>query len=387
MKIILRIIGALLGLIVLLILISALSNIGLPTESSSVEVLSALDKARAAEAYQLRRELGSQIWPGWEEQEIPSILHNEAYAFLLAYPGQPPEGWVKEPSRQHFGGEWKTVPEEAFLGKTYFKTPLLDGETTPENFTVRVGEFWTATLFTKEYAEIAFYEGFQEELPDFLARIFPYRLFWKLAFGSSETYIEGLTHETFHAYQGIKAPDRLERAEEITYLEEGYPWEDSQLVEPWKNELDLLSRALQADSDKEALDLARQFLEQRQERRDLDAITWEEIDYERNREWLEGLAKYTELKLGLLASSSPTYQPVPGLSQDPDFNAYRNQDRYFKQQIAEIKRRGNQAGESRFYYSGMGQAFLLDRFAPGWRDRIWQDGIWLDDLLAEAVAD
>jgi hypothetical protein len=385
MKTVLKIIGALLGLIVLLILVSALSNIGLPTESSSVEILSKLDKARAAEAYQLRRELGGQIWPGWEEQEIPSILHNEAYAFLLAYPGQPPAGWVKEPSGQHFGGEWKTVPEEAFLGQRYFRTPLLDGETTPENFTVRVGEFWTATLFTKEYAEIAFYEGFQEELPGFLARIFPYRLFWKLAFGSSETYIEGLTHETFHSYQGIKAPDRLERAEEIAYLEEVYPWEDPQLVESWKKELDLLFRALQAESDEEALDLARQFLQQRQERRDLDAITPEEIDYERNREWLEGLAKYTELKLGLLASSSPTYQPVPGLSQDPDFNAYRNQDRYFKQQIAEIKRRGNQAGESRFYYSGMGQAFLLDRFAPGWKDRIWQDAIWLDDLLAEAV--
>lgn len=385
MKTILKIFGALIGLVLLLILVSGLSNIGLPTESSTVEILSELEKARAAEAYHLRSGLGDQIWPGWESAEIPLILHNEQYAFLLGYPGQPPEGWVKVPSYQQLGGDWEVVPDDSFLGQAYFRTQLPDPEVTPENFTVRVGDYWAATLFTKEYAEISFYEGFQEELPGILRQVFPYRFFWNQAFGSSETYIEGLAHESFHAYQGIKAPARLSEAEKVAYLEDAYPWDDPQLVDSWKKELDLLFQALQADSDSETIELVREFLQLRQERRGMEIITWKEIDYERNREWLEGLAKYSELSLGLAASSSATYQPISGLSQDPDFHAYKNQDRYWTQQVDEIKRRGNQAGESRFYYSGMGQAFLLDRFSPGWKAQIWEEGVWLEDLLADVV--
>ena len=39
----------------------------------------------------------------------------------------------------------------------------------------------------------------------------------------------------------------------------------------------------------------------------------------------------------------------------------------------------------RFYYSGMAQAFLLDRLMPGWKDRALSDDVWLEDLLADAV--
>ena len=42
-------------------------------------------------------------------------------------------------------------------------------------------------------------------------------------------------------------------------------------------------------------------------------------------------------------------------------------------------------GDGRFYYSGMAQAVLLDRFAPGWKAQILDQGVWLDELLDAAV--
>jgi len=47
--------------------------------------------------------------------------------------------------------------------------------------------------------------------------------------GSTETYIEGVAHESFHACQGDSAPERLAEAERATSLESRYPWENDTL--------------------------------------------------------------------------------------------------------------------------------------------------------------
>jgi hypothetical protein len=38
-------------------------------------------------------------------------------------------------------------------------------------------------------------------------------------------------------------------------------------------------------------------------------------------------------------------------------------------------------GDGRFYYSGMAQAYLLDRLLPNWKATAFDENIWLDDLL------
>jgi len=42
--------------------------------------------------------------------------------------------------------------------------------------------------------------------------------------------------------------------------------------------------------------------------------------------------------------------------------------------------------EKRFYYSGMAQAFLLDRLSPGWKQQILSPGVFQEDLLRRAVS-
>jgi hypothetical protein len=382
-----RIIGLIILAIILLIGASALSNIGLPQESQETAALSANAKAHLGEMFHLRSELGDEVWPGWGEAEIPVITYNEEYAFLVGYEGEPAQGWLSLPDREQAGGPWTPLSGDRFFGATYDRQPLPHHGPTPENFTVLVGEQWTATLMTREYAEVHFYQTFKEDLPAFLQPILPYRLIWKIMMGSTDTYIEGLAHESFHAFQGQNAPGKLSAAERIARLEDEYPWDHAENEELWKEEAAILSRAVQASSSSETLTLTQQFLEIRQERRSLPTMTSKMIAYEQGREWLEGLAKYAELSLGLTAYQHREYQPLASIQEDPDFKAYQNQDRFWTQQMKEIKRQGSQKGETRFYYTGMAQALLLDQIAPGWKDRAWAEDLWLDDLLAEAVSE
>jgi hypothetical protein len=379
------IVGGLILLPLLVVAAAALSNIGLPTHSQVVERLSDADKAILAETFHLREAIGDAVWPGWGEADIPVIVHNEGYAFLIGYPGTPPDGWTMVPRNEQRGGPWEVVPDDVFQGQPYYRQPLANLKETPESFVVVVGERWVATLQTREYSEVAFYAGFREDLPPFLRPIVPLRLLWMLLMGDTETYIGALAHEAYHAYEGMEAPGRLAAAERAAQLEGQYPWEVDASEQAWQAELDALYAAVTAASDDDAAQLARQFLALRQERRATYALPADLVDYERQREWLEGLAKYAELVLQREAGRSADYTPLPAIEGDPDFHAYRTRERFWSQQLGEVRRMTNRSGEVRFYYSGMAQAVLLDRFAPGWKEQAWSEGIWLEDLLAEAV--
>jgi hypothetical protein len=379
------IVGGLILLPLLVIAAAALSNIGLPTHSRVVERLSDAEKARLAEMFHLRGALGDAVWPGWGEADIPVIVYNEAYAFLVGYTGTPPDGWTMVPRNEQRGGPWQVVPDDTFQGQPYYRQPLTDRKKTPENFTVLVGDRWVATLQTREYSEVAFYAGFREDLPPFVRPIVPLRLLWALLMGDTETYIGGLAHEAFHAYEGTVAPGRLAEAEFATPLEGQYPWENDASEQAWQTELDALYAAVTAASDDEAAQYARQFLALREERRTANALSTNLVDYERQREWLEGLAKYAELVIQREAGRSADYAPLPAIAGDPSFHAYRTRERFWSQQLGEVKRLTNRSGEVRFYYSGMAQAVLLDRFAPGWKEQAWSQGAWLEDLLAKAL--
>lgn len=72
----------------------------------------------------------------------------------------------------------------------------------------------------------------------------------------------------------------------------------------------MLHQAATAPSNNAAKASARQFLVLRQARRSTSNISTNLVDYERQREWLEGLAKYVELSALRAAWNSAEYEPV-----------------------------------------------------------------------------
>ena len=350
-----------------------------------VDRLASVEKARVAEYFHLKQTLGSTVWPGWGEADIPLIVYNEQAAFLVGYP-DPPAGWLKMPQREARGAPWEAVPGDTFYGLPYYRQRLADPNKTPEGFTVLVGDRWVATFQTKEYAAISFHSGLREELPPVVREVVPYRLLWNLMSGESEAYVTILLHEAFHAYQGIVNPQHFAKAEEAMRLENEYPWDDITLRDAWQKELDLLVDAATAESNAEAAELARQFLAQRDARRTQSKLSPDLVDFERQREWLEGLAKYAELAIGRTAASTPGYEPLADLKDDPEFNDYRTRERFWSQQLDQVRSILNSEGTIWFYYSGFAQAVLLDRLLPGWKESALSEGKPLEDLLRDAIS-
>ena len=292
---------------------------------------------------------------------------------------------MKVPQNIQRGAAWELVPGDSFFGGSYYRQVLTDPEVTPEAFTVRVGNRWVATMQTKEYALVYFVSELREQLPGFLSLVFPYRIMFNQLMGETENYLGGLEHESFHAYQGGAVPERLEAAERVMEVDERYPWADNALEDAWQGELDLLLAAVRSGSNDDAALNAGQFLYQRDLRRRAAGLSEELIDFERQREWLEGLAKYIEVEIGLAAQEAGEYLPDEAIESDPDFNGYRTRRRYWQRQMDEVRRLSGRGGDTRFYYSGMAQAVLLDRLLPGWKDRAFEPGVMLEDLLRQAV--
>jgi hypothetical protein len=371
-------------LLIILAIISALNNLTLPSESEVTENLTQDQKVYISEAVNLLQKLSNEVWPGWEETQIPIIVYNEKYAFIIGY-DKPPAGWIKMPQEEHRGSEWEVVTTDDFFGTPYYRQLLTNPDLTPENFTAKVGESWVVTMQTKEYAAVAFYKGFRNELPPVLKATFPYQVFWNVLMGKVDNYISCMIHEAFHAFQGTEAPERLADAERVSNLSADYPWNEAANIDGWTEESNLLIEAFNTESNEKAMQLLEQFLNKRKERRERINMPFEIIQYEQKREWLEGLAKYAELIVGVVAFRSQNYKPVNEIETDPGFKNYKSALSYFNQQIVEVKRAAKRPSENRFYYSGMLQAVLLDRFSPGWKKGAFKEGVFLENLLEKSV--
>lgn len=176
----------------------------------------------------------------------------------------------------------------------------------------------------------------------------------------------------------------MAEAESAVAGENMYPWDDAALEAAWAAELELLAEAVAAPPE-EAAGYARDFLRLRAERRAAAGLPAMLADYERQREWLEGLGRYAELGIWREASVSPEYQPTAAVMEDPAFNAYRKYETRLNRELGQFGRMAGDVGDGRFYYSGYAQAVLLDRLDDGWKARAFQPGVFLEDLLVEAV--
>ena len=380
-KILLSILGILAGLCLLLVAGISIGNLQLPQRSPVIETLSDGDKIRTAEYLHVRNQLGEAVWPGWGEANIPAILYNEEYAFLIGYT-DPPDGWLKVPAAIERGIAWELVPDDLFRGQSYYRQRLADPELTPEAFTVKVGDRWVSSMPTLDWFRISLANQIREDLPPFVRPIFPYSLFIGQLVSGSDQYISLSAHEAFHSYQGMMAPQKFAEAELINQHADRYPWDNESLQMDWQKELDLLADALRSSDQTQTAELVRQFLALRIARRESGDLSPELIAYEQNREWLEGLARYAELEIWRQAATAP-YALISEAGRLSDFADYDGFDRRWSAELDQLTRMAGDEGDGRFYYTGMAQAVLLDRLLPGWKLQAFEDGVWLEDLLAD----
>lgn len=366
---------------------SVLSNLILPSQPDVVERLGERNKALLLEVLHLRRALGDSLWTGWSNAEIPVILYNEEYAFLVGC-SSPPPGWRSVPHDVLLGGTWQIVPGDSLDGKHYYRQRLPDDGTTPQAFTVRIGQGWAASMTTKDWTTIKMGNEIRDHLPRVIRPFAPYRLAAKIFTGlamNTAGYICAVEHESFHAFQGMVAANRLAEAEAALERDgRRYPWDNPAFNDGWKSELNALADALTANDERHMIEFCIRFISLRQARRLSHNLDTTLANLERLREWEEGLAKYTELALWKRAADDTEYNPVRALRNDPDLDHYRSFAGRWGQEMTTLRLQSKE-GENRFYYSGMAQAFLLDHFSPRWRTQVLENNVFLEGLLEEAI--
>ena len=98
------------------------------------------------------------------------------------------------------------------------------------------------------------------------------------------------------------------------------------------------------------------------------------------------MARYAELETWRLAAVDEEYQPIPEMKSDHKFKDYNTFEQRWKRELDQIVRMAEDEGDGRFYYSGMAQAFLLDRLHPSWKLTLGADPMLnLEDLLEQAM--
>ena len=294
------------------------------------------DKSQIAEALRLQRELGDRVWPGLAAAEVPIILYHGTREFLVGMSDPP--------------GPWAVVEGDTFGGKPYHWRPAVRSQA----FAVRVGDAWAGSVGTLE----------------FMNRTTPMKT-------ARDIHVVFVLHELFHAFQARQAPDRFAGATKVYSAEAGYPAKQARFAADWDKEGGLLASALKAVERPAARQAAGAFLKARDERRARAALSPDALAFERELEWLEGLAKYVEVQFYELAAEH---------SGEPSYSSYRPNLLYWRLDLFRLeKQMGQQGGDLRFYLSGMAEARLLDVLRPRWKAEAMRRETYLDELLRDAV--
>lgn len=313
--------------------------------------LSQTDKASIQEVSRLKNNYGREIWPGLQQSDVPVILFNDRYEFLTGTP-EVPEGW-------------KRVEGDTVLGKSYSRRSADN----PQAFAVETGAGWAGSMSCLDYMNRDMLLKIREEVPLPLNRLLPSQMIVR----SNDYHVVSIMHELFHAWQANRYSDKFGRSLAQSQMVDKYPYGNSHLNELFTREGKYLVKALQAKERGEKLRLARKFLYTRERRR--KEMHVEYINYEKFYEWLEGLAKYTEIK---------AYE-VAHRHTDALAFSYEEGMPYWETEWDNLEELGQVDGSSRFYLSGMAQARLLDQLMDNWKKQIMKQGVFPETLLRKLV--
>jgi hypothetical protein len=342
------------------LLIWAFLNVPPSSDPVVRDRLSVREIAILRESQELRRAVGDEVWPDFARVAIPVQLYNDRFGFVFGMAA--PRGWDE-------------VPGERIDGQPYYRT----GSPERQAFAVRIGETWVGSLTVKETMDAETPRLLTARLGP-LGRLVPYRLF----IVSTDQYVTMLLHEQFHAFQAESNPSRFEAARAAYRPAAAYPWEQDGYRAAWLEEVTLLQSALAAADRAVRRDLVRQVLRKREERRRRFILDQAQLAFERQIEWLEGLAKYVELESWRLAATSG-YRPLEPMRADPQFHAYSGYDGQWRTERMNMKIGLNLHGDLPFYYTGAMQARLLDALRPDWKKGFIGSERQLEELLGEAV--
>ncbi len=327
------------------------------------------------ECRNITKNLGNDLFPGWDFQRTPVLFYRPNVQELLIYYPHKPEGFSLYTGFNPLGDDTIYVRNDTTL------VPYDDQNTSTEVENIRV------LVVADPFSTL------RNQLQDMLARPKEWTSSWlkNWEFIPDPYFkLQVILHEAFHVYQNKMAPDK--EANEMVVAQ--YP-----LLDPENNALyvlegNILRDALFAQESKARLEKIKEFVAVRSYRQSrLDSNC---VEYENLNEYAEGLAKYIEYKF---MKSGEAIEPTKEMYFHQGFNGYRGilskrfrdaMDNMVSIVAVNDDRFGNKFGSGplrfRLYDLGACQGLLLDDAMPRWKEKIFQPNVSLSDLLKQSAA-
>ena len=329
----------------LVVLCAALATLSVQAQSKPSPAVPGPDRIRIAEAFRLAGAVGDGLWAGWSSAPFAVLLVTPEHEFLVRHPAPTPEFTRL--------GDDRVLSETAWWRPRQFDVgllasfPAVGGLPTvvigqPENTSVKTSTRWVLTLLHEHFHQ------FQHSRPGYYVRV--------NALGLARGDEQG-----------------------SWMLNYAFPYTRADVQAQFTVMCARLNEALAQPAGERTVTALRAYLDAKRALRAL--VTPDDYTYLSFQLWQEGIARYTEYRVGELASSG--YTPGQAFSGLPDFATYATAAQAVRDRIHAQLTTVNlgESGRPAFYPVGAAEGLLLDRVNPGWRSRYFDVGFTLDGLL------
>ena len=308
----------------------AMAAVAAGTAESAAPRMPEADRIRLAEAFRLAEAIGDGIWPGWGRVPFAVVLVTPETEYFVRHTAPPsnakPLGW------------------DAILGSDVYARPRT---------------FPTSFLATFPIEGISTVVVGQPE---------------KTGSTSSTDWVVTLLHEHFHQLQEAQpgfyakvAALGLARGDPtgMWMLNFPFPYDSPAVAKAYGDAAQSLRPALGGGD-------AAPFLAARTRFR--DSVSGDDRKYLDFQLWKEGVARYTQVRVARFAASTK-YAPSPAFAALPDYVTYSVLAHELEENIADELSRLTLPADRRVvvYPFGAGEALLLDRMRPCWRDQYFSN--------------
>lgn len=313
------------------------------------------------EAFQLVNTVGNEVWPGWARSPLTVLIIDDDWEYLTNVP----QDWTPT-------GNFELI-EQRFIGQPIYRR--------------------------------------ERTLPRALRAAFPVAGLpaaavgaWRPAEESPNEWAVTLVHEWFHVLQMSRGEQEkvadLDLGDgDFPSLQLDYPFVygdrdighaihllGAALYDFWSRSRTLpraMQRTFVAETSWAALQNLQTIVNMKYGER--------AYNYFRYQTWNEGVARYTQVHVSLLAADfedNGRFYPQPGFAALQGAMSYGRlwdevtHTNYWLMRAPS----GDKGGDpTSFYGIGHGMAELLDAVNPTWKERYFDRGVWLDDLIREKM--